>query len=81
MKDILEIINEQLEKKESFVMATILKKIGSAPREEGTKMIVRKDFSIEGTIGGGISEAMTIKLSAKLFDNEMYIIEDFSMSG
>ncbi|HOR84927.1 MAG TPA: XdhC family protein [Bacillota bacterium] len=81
MKDVYELINEQLDKKESFVLATILKKSGSAPREEGTKMLVRKDFSIGGTIGGGISEAMTIKLSAKVFDSGMYIIENFVMSG
>ncbi|HQO41476.1 MAG TPA: XdhC family protein [Bacillota bacterium] len=81
MKDIYELINEQLDKKESFVLATILKKLGSAPREEGTKMLIRKDFSIEGTIGGGISEAMTIKLSAEVFEDGLYIIENFLMSN
>lgn len=81
MKDIYELINEQIEKKESFVLSTILRKAGSAPREEGTKMLIRKDFSIGGTIGGGISEAMTIKLAAKVFDDTQYIIENFVMSN
>lgn len=79
MKDIYELISEQLNKKESFVLATILKKLAPAPREEGTKMLIRKDFSIGGTIGGGILEAMTIKLSAKVFEDGLYIIEDFIM--
>ena len=81
MVDIYELINEQIEKKESFVLATILEKLGSAPREEGTKMLIRKDFSIGGTIGGGIAEAMTIKLSAKVFDDKSYIIKNFVMSN
>ncbi|MGI6702776.1 MAG: XdhC family aldehyde oxidoreductase maturation factor [Clostridia bacterium] len=81
MKAIYKLINKQLDKNESFVLATILKKSGSAPREEGTKMLIRKDFSIGGTIGGGISEAMTIKLAVKVFENGEYIIEDFVMSN
>lgn len=63
MQGLYEKMYEFLEKKESFVIATILEKSGSAPREQGTKMIIKKDFSIIGTIGGGIFEAMAIKLS------------------
>ena len=81
MKHIYELINNLLEKKENFVLATILKKAGSAPREEGTKMLVKKDFSIEGTIGGGLMEAMTIKSSAKVFKNGSFVIEDFVLSN
>lgn len=81
MRGIYEQIHEQLVKKESFVLATILKKSGSAPRQEGTKMLVRKDFSIRGTIGGGMTEAMVIKLSARVFEYGGYMIEDFSMSN
>lgn len=80
MSDILKRINEFLDKKENFVLATILKKSGSAPREEGTKMIIKKDFSIDGTIGGGLMEAMTIKLAAKVFHTEECIIENFALS-
>ncbi|MFZ5969223.1 MAG: XdhC family aldehyde oxidoreductase maturation factor [Bacillota bacterium] len=81
MSDIFEWINGSLDKKENFVLATILKKSGSAPREEGTKMLVKKDFSIDGTIGGGLLEARTIKLSAKVFHTEEFIIENFVLSN
>jgi xanthine dehydrogenase accessory factor len=81
MKDIYEPMKELLDCKENFVLATILKKSGSAPREEGTKMLVRKHLSINGTIGGGLLEAMTIKLSSKVFKNNEFIIEDFSLSN
>jgi xanthine dehydrogenase accessory factor len=81
MEDIYELVKKQLDKKESFVLATILKKSGSAPREEGTKMLIRRDFSIGGTIGGGLAEAMTIKLAARVFENGAYTIENFMLSN
>lgn len=41
---------------EKGVLVTITKKSGSAPRGEGTWMLVRPDGSILGTIGGGAVE-------------------------
>ena len=38
-------------------LVTIISAIGSTPREEGAKMLVRADGSILGTIGGGSLEA------------------------
>lgn len=38
----------------SIVLVTILNKNGTSPRDSGTKMIVKDDFSIIGTIGGGL---------------------------
>jgi xanthine dehydrogenase accessory factor len=81
MKSIYPFINELLDQKESFVLVTILKKYGSASSEEGAKMLVRKDFSIGGTIGGGLLEAMTIKLASKVFKNKEFIIENFQLSS
>lgn len=81
MKDLYEIIYEFLDRKESFVLATILEKFGSAPREQGTKMIIEKDFSIIGTIGGGIFEAMAIKLASKVFQSGNSIVRDFSLTN
>lgn len=81
MLDILENINILLEKKESFCLATILFKAGSAPREAGTKMIVKNDFSIIGTIGGGILEALTIKSCKDVFENKCSIVKYFSLSN
>jgi xanthine dehydrogenase accessory factor len=81
MKDFYQIIHEFLQKKENFVLATILEKSGSAPREQGTKMIIEKDFSIIGTIGGGIFEAMAIKLASKVFESGNSIIRDFSLTN
>lgn len=80
MQDIFEWIYECLTRKESFVLATFIKKNGSPHREESKKMLIRKDFSIYGTIGGGLVEALTIQLSAKMFQRRGSILEDFSKS-
>lgn len=81
MKDIYQIIHKLFDKKESFVLATILEKSGSAPREQGTKMIIEKDFSIIGTIGGGIFEAMAIKLASQVIKSRNSIIKEFSLNN
>ncbi len=55
-----EIINAILsEKTEEMpkVLATIISRKGSAPREIGTKMLIYKDGTTVGTIGGGCVEA------------------------
>ncbi len=57
-----------LEAGENLVMAVILERSGSAPRKAGTRMVVRRDGSCLGTIGGGILEAEVIELAAGLFE-------------
>ncbi len=81
MIEIYETMYTLLQKGESFCLATILFKTGSAPRGEGAKMIIKKDFSIIGTIGGGFPEALTIKLCKNLFENKSSIIKHFNLSN
>lgn len=55
-----EFLNELLKLEEEgtdAVLCTIVRRRGSAPREVGTKMIVRTDGQMIGTIGGGCMEA------------------------
>lgn len=42
-------------------IATVVETSGSTPRKAGAKMIVRKDGSITGTVGGGRTEADAIE--------------------
>ncbi len=49
-----------LEDGQDFALATILDSQGSSPRHVGTSMLVKKDGSIAGTIGGGPLEAAVI---------------------
>ena len=53
------------------VLATIVMRKGSAPREVGTKMIILKDGKGIGTIGGGCVEADVIRKAREmLLENE-----------
>ncbi|MDD3343009.1 MAG: XdhC family protein [Sulfurospirillaceae bacterium] len=80
MRKVTECIASHLEAQRDVVIATILEKSGSAPREAGTKMLVHKDMSIEGTIGGGLLEAMAMKMASTVFETKKYRIEDFELS-
>jgi xanthine dehydrogenase accessory factor len=46
-------VNEELKQGRDFCLATIVNRVGSAPRELGASFLVRPDGSIQGTIGGG----------------------------
>jgi xanthine dehydrogenase accessory factor len=52
----LEIV-QALERKERVVLATLIHRIGSAPRAVGAKYLVKEDGTSFGTIGGGRVEA------------------------
>ncbi|MGX8716224.1 MAG: XdhC family protein, partial [Lachnospiraceae bacterium] len=54
------------EGRDPMILATIIKRAGSAPRAVGSKMLVRRDGSIVGTIGGGSAEADIMKYAARL---------------
>ena len=46
-------LRQLLEQGEEAVLVTIIASSGSTPRGTGSRMLVRKDGSIEGTVGGG----------------------------
>nr|WP_288829402.1 XdhC/CoxI family protein [uncultured Clostridium sp.] len=77
MDDIYEKMNVLLRDRQDFAVATIVSKSGSAPREAGTKMIVKRDFTLIGSIGGGMLEAMVTKLSSGVFASREFVIKDF----
>jgi xanthine dehydrogenase accessory factor len=65
--DILKEIAEKRESGHTFVLATMVRTQGSAPRDVGAKMLVFPDGSISGTIGGGNFEKMVIDDCLGLF--------------
>lgn len=66
MIDLIKDAIELCRKKEPFVMASIIFKHGSAPREVGATMIVTKDGYYSGTIGGGNQEFQSINYAKEL---------------
>lgn len=62
--EIVDRMKEFLDRGESTVLCTLIRKVGSGPRDVGAKMLVNIDGNIYGTIGGGgmeralVSEAL-----------------------
>jgi xanthine dehydrogenase accessory factor len=57
---------ELLEQGRAFVLATIIRQQGSAPRTTGTRMLITSEQEIAGTIGGGLLEAETMRTAARM---------------
>ena len=56
--------------RDRMVLATITSRQGSAPRGMGTKMLIRRDGSIVGTIGGGCIEGSVIAKGRRMLLDE-----------
>lgn len=70
-----------VERSEFFGLATIIFRNGSAPRAVGAKMLVRRDGSIAGTIGGGALEGQVIQLAQETINKGGSVIREFQFSG
>src|SRR5260221_1349682 len=62
-KAIYHAIVEAQEKGELAALATVIRVQGSVPRQPGSKMLVRMDGRIIGTVGGGAMESRVIKVA------------------
>ena len=75
--DVFRRIVELLADGESFVLAVVVSRAGSAPRSAGTRMVVRKDGSIVGTIGGGILEATVMNIAKSVYIEKTPVLRKF----
>jgi xanthine dehydrogenase accessory factor len=69
------------QKGEDLVLATVLKKSGSAPCLAGAKMIVRSDGTSVGSVGGGALEAGALKVAEQIFKTRTARIMRFNLTG
>lgn len=74
-------IVHRLEAGESFTLATIVSRNGSAPRSAGAQMTIAKDGSITGTIGGGLLEAEAMKIAKRVFSTHQAELKEFHLTG
>ena len=70
-----------LQSGQDAVLATIIEAKGSAPRTAGTKMLVRQDGTMLGTIGGGRLEHDMIEAARRLFESRQSAIHRFELTG
>lgn len=81
MKQLIEKLCSFLEAGEDLAVATILTRSGSAPRTAGTKMIIRANGEIFGTIGGGLVEARAQETAREIFHTRQSRTFVFDMTG
>ncbi|MCI0714632.1 MAG: XdhC family protein [Chloroflexi bacterium] len=61
MFDIIETVDFWLSQNRPVAMATVTKTWGSAPRREGSKMVVSSDLAMAGSVSGGCVEGAVIE--------------------
>src|SRR5208337_3199532 len=81
MKKLYRQMADLLRSGESFVVATVFDKTGSAPRSDGSKMVVRSNGSIIGSVGGGRLEADAMQLAKGVFQSKQPLIHSFALTG
>lgn len=65
----------------AVTMVTVVEKSGSSPRGEGTRMVVCRDGSIYGTIGGGPIEFAAVKEARNFSDVGGFSIREYDLSN
>jgi xanthine dehydrogenase accessory factor len=63
------------------VLATLIKRTGSAPRDAGTRFLVLDDGTFHGTIGGGLFEAQVLEEAGKVIKTGRPARFEFSLTG
>ena len=80
MREIISMAKELLEQGQSFILATITFKHGSAPREVGATMLVTETGLYAGTIGGGEEEYQAIQHAQELLKNRQSDLVAYEMT-
>jgi len=81
MEQIFKAIVQSIHDNEDIILATIIESMGSTPRSSGTKMLIRRDLSIIGTIGGGRLEAKAIQSADEVFKTKCTRIFRYELTG
>ncbi len=80
MKKVVRIGRELLEKGEDFVLAKVMETVGSTPRKRNAWMLMDKNQTFYGTIGGGRLEAEVEKICKEVIKSKESGIYDFSLT-
>jgi xanthine dehydrogenase accessory factor len=79
--EVYDVIGEYLERGQTGAIATIVDKLGAAPREEGAKMFVGEDGRFFGTVGGGCMEAEVWQEARKVMKTRECKFVHYRMNG
>src|SRR4030042_604733 len=81
MENIYSEIVKALERKEKLVLATLITRVGSAPRAAGAKYLVKKDGTAFGSIGGGCVEAEVWQGAQAMMEKEEGEVLHFNLTS
>ncbi len=81
MKEILDDVLALLQRGEDFALVKLIGDRGSTPRSAGAEMVVRRDGSIAGTIGGGLLELTMMREAADVLQSYRTRVVDLSLAG
>src|SRR4051812_10674771 len=65
---------------EAFALATLVDTHGSTPQKEGARLIVRRDGSMTGTLGGGCIEAEAYAAASEVLASGQSRVLDFELT-
>jgi len=81
MEDIFQEIVRIRSEGQRAALATVISAKGSTPRETGSKMLIRTDGTILGSIGGGSLEAQVCKEAIKVMAENRSMLLRFDLTG
>lgn len=80
MKRLFQRLTELLDQGEEAALATIIASSGSTPRGAGSRMLVRRDGSIQGTVGGGAVEYRAIQECLEAIRHQASYVKGFTLT-
>jgi xanthine dehydrogenase accessory factor len=81
MLEIYQELVNVISKRERAVLATVISSRGSAPRKAGAKMLIKKDGTFIGTVGGGGVEQQVREKAIEVMNSGEPQIVHFDLSG
>ncbi|MFO7783584.1 MAG: XdhC family aldehyde oxidoreductase maturation factor [Thermodesulfobacteriota bacterium] len=81
MDTLYPIIIEAINKNRHAVLATLIKRTGSTPRDAGTRFVILDDGTFHGTIGGGLFEARVIEEALRVMRSGRPARFEFRLTG
>jgi xanthine dehydrogenase accessory factor len=79
MLELLDDLNRVRQEQLPAVLCIVVSSAGSTPRKAGSKMIVFKDGSIKGTIGGGAIEYQVIQDALQVIKQGVPVLKRFEL--
>jgi xanthine dehydrogenase accessory factor len=81
MLEIYQEITKLISAGERAVLATVISSQGAAPRKAGAKILIKRDGTTIGTIGGGSVEHLICKQAGDMMDSTEAQVVHFDLSG